>query len=187
MDIYNTPDGVDRYFEMSKGYDLSSYKKLFLKYLPAGKSLLELGMGPGNDFAWLSEIYQMTGSDYSSEFISRARKRFPGADLMILDGISLNTERQFDAVFSCKVYQHIPLKKLKTALDNQYKILFYKGVIIHSFWVGGSETDIEDMQFYYHDREDLLDLIGKKYTILETIDYKEFEDNDSLLVIAEKR
>jgi len=187
MRIYETPEGVDQYFQMSEGYDLSHYKKHLFKYLPEGKSLLEIGMGPGNDFAWLKDHYKITGSDYSNEFISRAMKRFPDADLMVLDGISLNTDRKFDALFSSKVYQHIPLDRLKGALDSQYRILNRGGVIFHTFWIGGREMKIEDMVFYYHDIETLLKLIGKNFEILETDQYTEFEENDSLFVIARKK
>ena len=60
MKIYETPEGVNQYFEMSDGYDLSHY--------------------------------QITGSDYSMEFISRAQIRFPGTELMLLDGVTLETD-----------------------------------------------------------------------------------------------
>lgn len=57
MKIYETSEGVDEYFKMSEGYDLSKYKDLITEHLPMGKTLLEIGMGPGNDFAWLSRIF----------------------------------------------------------------------------------------------------------------------------------
>lgn len=186
MKIYETPEGVNEYFKMSEGYDLSHYRDKIQKHLPAGNSLLEIGMGPGNDFAWLKDLYKVTGSDYSGEFISRAAKRFPGADLMILDGISLDTGRKFNALFSSKVYQHIPFAKLREVFNNQMRILTEKGLIIHTFWIGGSEMKIDDMIFYYHDKDSLLTLIKENFEILETEVYTEFEENDSLFVIARK-
>jgi len=187
MKIYDTPEGVDKYFEMSDGYDLSRYKDLILQYLPQGKTLLEIGMGPGNDFAWLSQLYTVTGSDYSREFIGRAEKRFPGADLQVLDGIKLNTDKVFDALFSSKVYQHINLEELESSLNKQLKILSEDGLILHSFWIGGSEMDFDDMHFFYHDREKLQKIISKNFDILETDIYSEFEDSDSLFLIAQKK
>jgi hypothetical protein len=43
---------------------------------------------------------------------------------------------------------------------------------------------MEGMLFLYHNREQLIKLISKYFSILETYDYKEFEDGDSLFVIA---
>ena len=187
MKIYETKKGVDEYFKMAEGYDLSKYKSLMLKHLPKGKSLLEIGMGPGNDFAWLSRLYDVTGSDYSKEFVDRARKRFPQSDIKILDGISLKIDETFDALFSCKVYQHIQTGELETVLKNQYKILNEDGLIIHSFWVGSSEMEIEDMHFYYHDLNALKELISNHFVILESESYTEFEEDDSLFLIARKK
>lgn len=129
----------------------------------------------------------MTGSDYSREFIRRAEKRFPEADLMVLDGFSLKTDRVFDALYSCKVYQHRPLEEMTEVLHRQSRILSEKGIIIHSFWIGGKEMNVEDMHFYYHDKKRLLDLIGREFKLLEIEEYTEFEENDSLFIIAEKK
>lgn len=187
MKIYETPDGVDQYFEMSEDSDFSHYRDKILKYLPAGKTLLEIGMGPGNDFAWLSKLYETTGSDYSKEFVLRAEKRFPGADIIQLDGISPDINRTFDALFSNKVYQHIPTAKLSDVFDHQQRILNQNGLIIHTFWVGGSTMEIDDMVFFYHDKDELLNLISKNFTILTTEMYTEFEESDSLFIIAGKK
>lgn len=187
MNIYETPEGVDQYFEMSEGYDLSHYSDIIQKYLPVGKTLLEVGMGPGNDFLWLSKIYETTGSDYSKEFISRAEKRFSGADLVQLDGIYLDTDRTFDALFSSKVYQHVPTSKMSEVFDNQKRILKKDGLIMHTFWVGGRTEEIDDMVFFYHNTEDLFKLINNNFTVLHRELYTEFEKNDSLFIIARKK
>lgn len=172
---------------MAEGYDLSHYKDQILDVLPRGNSLLEIGMGPGNDFAWMSELYEMTGSDYSPLFIEKAKKRFPGADLVVLDGISLPTERRFDALYSCKVYQHIPLEKFIEVLDRQWQILNPGGVIIHSFWIGDKIEDMDDMRFYYHNEALLTEAIESKFNIVYREKYTEFEEGDSLFLIGVKR
>jgi len=45
------------------------------KFLPAGATVLELGMGPGVDFDLLSQHYQVTGSDNSQVFLDRYREK----------------------------------------------------------------------------------------------------------------
>jgi len=187
MRIYETPEGIEQYCKMAEGYDNSGYRERILKYLPEGKRLLEVGMGPGNDFIWLSRIYNCTGSDYSPLFIDRARKIFPEADLKVLDGVSLDTDERYDGIFSCKVYQHIPLEILKSSLDRQWELLNRDGVIIHSFWIGGKVKEIEDMTFYYHDEEELLTAIEEKFIVVDLEKYSEFDDDDSLFLIGKKK
>ncbi len=187
MKTYETCKGVEDYIKMCKGYDTSEFKTRIMNNITIHKSMLEIGMGPGNDFLWLKSIFEMTGSDYSEEFIKRAKIRFPDSEIILLDGITLNIDRNFDSIFSSKVFQHIDLIELKTALNNQHNILNKKGLIIHTFWIGDTESDFDDMHFYYHDRKKLLDLISEKFNILDTKIYEEFEPDDSIFIIAEKK
>lgn len=60
-------------------------------------------------------------------------------------------------------------------------------MIAHAFWIGDRQFDMENIHFIYHSREKLLEMIQKKYKILEGIVYKEFEKNDSLFVVAKKK
>ena len=90
MKTYETKDGVEAYVKMCEGYDNSQFKDIILKHLRKGSEILEIGMGPGNDFEWLSEYYTVTGSDYSKVFINKAKIRFPKGEFKILDGITLN-------------------------------------------------------------------------------------------------
>ena len=95
MKTYETKQGVEEYIKMCEGYDNAKFKDLILKHLDKGSSILEVGMGPGNDLKWLSEYYDLTGSDYSKEFIDRAKIRFPYGEFLILDGITLETDTLF--------------------------------------------------------------------------------------------
>jgi len=152
MKIYETSDGVDEYIKMCDGFDNSQFKEIILKYLSTGKSLLEIGSGPGNDYGWLSELYKVTASDYSKEFLSRLKLRFPHADLLELDAVSLITDVHYDSIFSSKVFQHFNYQNLENSLKKQYYILNNNGIICHFFWIGCKEFDMEDMHFIYFDK-----------------------------------
>jgi len=43
---------------------------------------------------------------------------------------------------------------------------------------------MEKMLFVFHNGEKLLKLVSQYFTIQETFDYKEFEDGDSIFVVA---
>ncbi|MDT8446488.1 MAG: class I SAM-dependent methyltransferase [bacterium] len=186
MKTYTTAQGVDEYIKLCEGYDNSAFEKSILKFLKKGSSLLEIGMGPGNDYKWLSEHYLVTGSDYSEEFIARAKARFPRGHFENLDAISLETNQKFDALYSCKVFQHFELDLIKKSLNRQSEILHRGGLIIHCFWIGDSLFEEGDMRAIYHPKDQLIALIEERFTLLEQTIYEEFEPDDSLFVLAKK-
>ncbi len=65
-------------------------------------------------------------------------------------------------------------------------ILNKEGLFIHTCWIGNDEYDFDAMHFFYHDKDELLNIIKKYFTILETSVYKEFEVDDSIFIIAKK-
>lgn len=186
MNAYETPEGVDEYIRMCEGYDHSQIKEVLTKHLDAGKSLLEIGVGPGNDYNWMKNYFNVTGSDYSDEFLKRIKVRFPDGDFIKLDALSFKTTRKFDCIFSNKVYQHFTLDQIDKSLDYQKKILNPKGIIFHTFWIGNKEFDVNEMHFYYHDVTKLIEITGKHLKILESKLYSEFEKDDSIMIVAEK-
>ena len=172
---------------MCEGYDNSKFKQKIQKYLKTGSTILEIGMGPGNDYKWLSESYKVTGSDYSSEFINRAVDKFPNGNFKVLDAITIDTMNKYDSIYSCKVYQHFELSEIEKALIKQAMILTDNGIIIHSFWIGNSVFEQDDMKAIYHDKTKLLSIISNNFQILEEKVYEEFEPNDSVFIIAKKK
>ena len=187
MKIYETEDGINKYIQMAEGYDNSKFGNLIRKHLAPESSILELGMGPGNDYAWLRKEFQVTGSDYSPLFIYRARQRFPAGKFAVIDGISLDVEETFDAIYSCKVFQYFEYHDIETSLTNQYERLSQNGLIIHSFWIGDFIFEEGDMRAIYHNKEKLLELVNQEFEVLELEIYEEFEADDSIFLIAKKK
>lgn len=184
MEFYNDSSKVDEYEKMCDGYDGSELYQILEKHLEKTLSLLELGCGPGNDIANLKQKYKVTGSDLSDEFLSRCKKKFPEITFLKLDAINIETEKTFDCVFSNKVLHHFKTEILEKSLIRQQKVINKNGIFAHTFWLGDKEFTMEGMLFIFHNREKLLALVSKYFTVLETYDYKEFEEGDSILIIA---
>ena len=139
MGFYETESGVEAYIEMAKGYDGALLIEGLAEYLPAGSSVLELGMGPGVDLDILAQRYEVTGSDSSRLFLDRYRERHPEADLLLLDARTLETERRFDCIYSNKVLHHLSAEELHESLVAQAGLLRPEGIAMHSFWWGDKE------------------------------------------------
>ena len=184
MDFYNDPSKVDEYEKMCDEYDGSELHDVLDNYLKNDVTILELGCGPGNDITHLHKKYIVTGSDLSDEFLLRCRKRFPDLSFQKLDAVSINTDEAYDCIFSNKVLHHLTFEELENSFNQQQHVIKPNGVFAHTFWLGDKEFTMEGMLFVFHNRAKLLELVSKYFTILETYEYKEFEEGDSILIIA---
>ena len=75
MGFFDTEEGVRQYLEMAEGYDGRDLVATFEAHLPAGSSVLELGMGPGKDLDLLRSSFEVTGSDASKAFLDLYRQQ----------------------------------------------------------------------------------------------------------------
>jgi len=191
MSYYDDPKNVREYIEMAEGYDGRELIEALSKYLPAGASVLELGMGPGKDLDLLNKTFQATGSDSAQPFLDLYRKRHPQADLLLLDAVTLDAaaigERTFDAIYSNKVLYHLTRDQLRTSLRNQARVLNPGGVLLHSLWYGDGEQDMHGLHFVYYTEDTFRALVGDEFEIVETVRYTEMEADDSCYVMLRKR
>ena len=58
MTCYDAENGVAEYVEMAYGHDGRKLVAVLGEHLPAGASILELGMGPGKDLDLLAQRYE---------------------------------------------------------------------------------------------------------------------------------
>ena len=184
MDFYNDPVKVDEYESMCDEYDGSELYRVLEKHLTDHSTLLELGSGPGNDIDHLKKTYTVSGSDLSDEFIIRCKKKHSDIDFLKLDAVSIKTDKLFDCVFSNKVLHHLTLDELKKSFKRQQEVIVKNGLFAHTFWLGDKEFTLQGILFIFHSREHLLKLVSEYFTILELYDYKEFDEGDSILILA---
>jgi len=185
VDFYNDPLKVDEYEQMCDGYDGTELYQVIDKYLHKNTTLLELGSGPGNDIQYFQSKYKVTGSDLSDEFLSRCRSRFVDVRFEKLDAVLIETDEKYDCVFSNKVLHHLDRVTLEKSLKRHQQVIKPNGIFAHTFWLGDKVFTMEGMLFVFYDRDELLDLVSRYFTIREVYDYKEFEEGDSILIVAE--
>lgn len=186
MGFFDTIEGVKKYIELAEGFDGRELIEDLKRYLKPGSTLLEIGMGPGKDLDILEEDYKVTGSDLSEVFIDLYREKKPDADLMVLDAVSLDSERKFDCIYSNKVLQHLSKEDLNISLKRQYELLNAGGILFHTFWKGDKVEKMDDLLFVYYTEEQLEALVKDRYEILMMKIYTEMEDDDSIVVVLRK-
>ena len=186
MGWYDQRKNIHEYIKMATGYDGRELIGLLKKYLLEGSSVLELGMGPGKDFDLLQQYYKATGSDVSTIFLDFYRKKHPRADLLLLDANTIETDRKFDGIYSNKVLIHLNKRELSESFGKQREILNKNGVMLHTFWKGNGEEEINGLRFVYYTISELLNIIGNKFEILYIDKYREIKVSDSIVVILKK-
>jgi SAM-dependent methyltransferase len=81
----------------------------FLRHVPPGGSVLDLGCGSGRPVAahLIERGYRITGLDSSPSLIALCRSRFPEEEWLIGDMRSLALSRRFDGVLAWHSFFHL--------------------------------------------------------------------------------
>lgn len=186
MGYFDDRKNVDNYIKMAEGYDGRDLIASLKVHLPAGSTVLELGMGPGVDLDLLAQTYAVTGSDNSSVFLARYRETHPSAAVMSLDAVAIETDKTFDCIYSNKVLHHLKKSDLRRSFARQKELLTDGGLLMHSFWYGDKEEEMNGLRFVYYTDDELLHAIGRGFEVVTMERYKEFEDGDSFYALLRK-
>lgn len=188
MSFYNEIENVELYISMCEGYSAKDQLKLLFKTLQDGSSLLELGTGPGNDLALLTSKYNVVGSDSSPAFLKKLQRRFPENEFLELDASTIKTNMVFDAIYSNKILHHLTDEEIETSFDRQFELLNPGGYIYHLIW-SKIETPkgLEDLHFIPRNSEKVKEMLHNKFEVISVDAFEEFEENDSLAILARKR
>ena len=186
MGYYDSEQNVDAYVRMAAGYDGRDLVAVLERHLPAGSSVLEIGMGPGKDLDLLSRRFHPTGSDRSAIFVDRVRAAQPVADVLRLDAVTLQTDRRFDAVYSNKVLHQLTREDLVRSLRAQRRVLRAGGLALHSLWYGEHLETNDSGHCQYYTPQMFAEVAEELFEIVETGSYAEDADGDSLYVVLQR-
>ncbi len=184
---YKTKESVEEYVKLSEGFNGALLIEKFKKVLNINSNVLEIGSGPGTDWNILSKYYNVTGSDNSPEFINHLTSKNPNGNFLELDASTLSINGKFDGIYSNKVLHHLNDNELANSIKRQYEILNTNGVICHSFWLGEGSEVFKGLFVNYHTVSNLQEVFSKQFDIISIEKYKEFENDDSLLLIGKKK
>ncbi|MGB5204634.1 class I SAM-dependent methyltransferase [Eudoraea sp.] len=186
-EYYKTKESIDEYIKLAKDVNGSQLIEKLEQVLPVNSVLLEIGSGPGTDWKILNESYNVIGSDNSREFLKHLIAENPNGEFLELDAITLKTNRKFDGIYSNKVMHHLKDNELIDSTKRQYEILNSGGIICHSFWKGKGFEIFKGLFVNYHNDVSLKRIYKEYFEIISIESYKEFEDDDSLLIIGKKK
>jgi hypothetical protein len=120
-------------------------------------------------------------------FVERYRIAHPDADVLLLDAVTLDTDRRFDAIYSNKVLYHLTRDEMRQSLARQTVVVKDGGIAFHTLWIGEGDDEMDGLRFVYYTEETVADLVGPAWEILLTQRYAEMDPDDSLIVVLRKR
>ena len=56
----------------------------------------------------------------------------------------------------------------------------------HSFWLGDGCEEMHGLIFNYYLHEQITSIVSEYFNIIGTLNYQEFEESDSIFIIAQK-
>lgn len=186
MNYYDDLQNVKNYIEMTKGCFATELITKLHRFLKEGSTVLELGMGPGNDLELLNRTYRTTGSDKYKHFIDLYKEKNPDTDVVLLDAVELDIDQSFDCIYSNKVLISLTKEELAKSIQKQCALLNESGIVFHTFWKGKNAEDIEGMFCQYYLEEELRDMFSNGFVVLLLESYQEFEEDDSIVVVSKK-
>lgn len=121
----------------------------FIRMLPKGASILDVGCGSGRDAKIFSEKGLMViGVDFSAKMIETARKTAPKAEFHLMDLEDLRfSEESFDGVWASCSLLHIPKEQLSSVLSQIQYLLKKDGVLYLSVKKGHGEVIETDQRY----------------------------------------
>lgn len=177
------------FFENTKDADMKRVYELFLKYLPLGAKILDLGCGSGRDTKYfLQKGYDVVAVDGSIEMVKLSTELTERQTLhLTFDEINFNEE--FDGVWACASLLHVPRNKIDSIFKKIYLALKKSGVFYSSYKYGNKEEIRNGRFFNNYDKKSFNELLKNHpyFSILEmkiTFDVRKGRENEKWLNVV---
>ncbi|MFW7526141.1 class I SAM-dependent methyltransferase [Vibrio ostreicida] len=187
MNYYHDVNNANAYTAKCDGYNAAEQLHMLTQVLSPDASILELGSGPGNDLFILAQNFQVTGSDASPAFVNILNKRLPDVLTLTLDAVNIETETQYNAVYSNKVMHHLNDAELRQSFLRQAEVLLPGGFVFHLIWKHiQAPEETHGLSFHPRNLAQMKEAMGRAFNVVEAKVFREFEDGDSLAILARK-
>ena len=161
MTYFNDKEKVMQYIQMAEGID-------------------------GKDLDILKKHYKAYGSDNSKAFLDVYKENNEDSQVLLLDAVTIDTDKKFDCIYTNKVLQHLTKQELNESILRQHDVLNNKGLLFHTFWRGDSEEMYDGLRFVYYEKDELMNAFKGSFKIVDINYYTEEDDNDSIYIILQK-
>ena len=158
IDYYN--NNALNFIEGTVNVDTGPLRERFLKYIPDGGNVLDLGCGSGRDSKCFKEAgYQVSAIDASQELCIKASE-YSGIDVRCMRFEELDDDGKYDGVFACASLLHVPEKDLPDVLAKINRALKPQGILYASFKYGDFAGERDGRFFHDMNEESVTELFS---------------------------
>lgn len=189
---YYDDNAID-FFMNTKDANMENLYKLFLKYIPEGGKILDLGCGSGRDTKYfLGKGYDVVAVDGSIEMVKLSTE-YTGKKTLHMTFQEIDFDEEFDGIWACASLLHVRRDEISSILYKIHRALKPNGVLYASFKYGDKEEYRDDGRFFnYYDEKSFSELIKKLgyFDILEiliTNDVRKGKENEKWLNVILKK
>lgn len=160
LDFYN--NNSKSYIESTLTVDMSHLYNDFLKHIPKGGHILDLGCGSGRDsLEFIKQGYNVTAVDGSKE-LSIAASKLIEQEVICSKFEELQLTEKFHGIWACASLLHVNRKDILDVIKNTSSNLKDNGVFYMSFKYGEKEyIDEKGRYFNCYTEETFNELISK--------------------------
>ena len=127
LTYYNTH--AEEYARLTSAADMTDNYRRFLKYVPQGGTIADIGCGGGRDLRYFSDHgYTAMGIDASQELCAIAR-RDSGCPVTCTDFLSWEPDTQFNAFWANASLLHLPYDGILEFFRTKTQYLENKGIL----------------------------------------------------------
>jgi len=159
LEYYNSH--AQSYADNSLNADMTVLYRWFMKELPAGAAILDLGCGSGRDSRYfLSQGCDVTAVDGSAA-LCRQAAQLTGLDVQCMLFSEINYSVCFDGVWACASLLHVAEDDIDAVIDRIAAALKPGGVFFTCFKQGSGEQIIDKRLYTYYSQETAAQLIER--------------------------
>ncbi|MEN3968888.1 class I SAM-dependent methyltransferase [Acinetobacter sp. BWR-L5] len=190
IDYYN--QHADTFVASTFYVEMEEIYQPFVRYLPDGGNILDLGCGSGRDSLAFKKLgYQVEAIDYSEELVTKVRE-LTGINVRQQNFYELSELNQYDGIWACASLLHCERKRLPEVLEKILKALKVNGICYTSFKYGAGDRYKDGRQFTDMDESQAQSLLKKFDNILLlqqwiTIDKRPDHNEDWLNIVFQKQ
>lgn len=173
IDYYSK--NATKYYENTIDLNMDEILDKFIKLLPEGASVLDLGCGSGRDsLSMIEQGLDVTAIDGSKELCELAQIHI-GQDVLHMKFDEMNFNDVFDGVWACASLLHVSRKEIDCIIDKIITSLKLGGIFYLSVKYGDF-SGIIDYRYYQKYKTKTMKELISKHKELEIIEIWKTED-----------
>lgn len=160
LDYYNS--NADSFVLGTINADMMIIQNRFIKYIPSGGKILDLGCGSGRDSLYFKQQgYSVTAVDGSVEMCRQTEKNI-GQTVLHMTFEEIDFDSEFDGIWACASLLHVPSDEIVSVMTRIEKALKPSGYFYCSFKYGDYEGE-RNGRYFTDYTEDSIDKLFKGF------------------------